>query len=67
MKITDDYKAKIKMWAANPQVVPDSPPKNIPKFRSMKFNSYAEANAWKKELIKQMAQQAPESEKPARD
>jgi hypothetical protein len=59
MKITDDYKAKIKMWAANPQVVPDSPPKNIPKFRSMKFQSYAEMNAWKKSLLREMAKSAP--------
>lgn len=59
MKITDDYKAKIKLWAANPQVVPDSPPKNIPKFRSKKFDSYAEMNEWKKSLLREFAKSAP--------
>jgi len=62
MKITDDYKAKIKMCAANPQVIPDSPPKNIPKFASKKFRSYAEMNAWKKTLLREFAKAAPSHE-----
>ncbi len=59
MKITDDYKAKIKLWAENPQVVPDSPPKNIPKFHSKRFNTYAEFNAWKRSLLHKFAKAAP--------
>ncbi len=50
MKITDDYQAKIKMWAANPVVVPDSPPK-LPSFPPQRFNSYEEMNAWTKSLL----------------
>jgi hypothetical protein len=62
MKITDDYKAKIRLWAASPQVVPDNPPKNIPKFGCKKFQSYAEMNAWKKSLLLEMAKSAPGNE-----
>ena len=62
MKITDDYKAKIKLWAANPQVVPDMPPKNMPRFKSKKFSSYAEMNEWKKSLLREFAKSAPGNE-----
>jgi len=58
MKITDDYDAKIKLWAANPKVVPDSPPRNIPKFPPQKFRSYAEMNAWKDSLLREFAKAA---------
>jgi hypothetical protein len=60
MKMTDDYKAKIKLWAANPQVVPDSPPLKVPGFRSKRFQSHAEMNAWKLSLLKELARQSPE-------
>jgi hypothetical protein len=56
VKITDDYKAKIKLWAANPPVMPDHRPKNGPKFKAQKFSSYDEFNAWKDALWKEWAQ-----------
>jgi hypothetical protein len=58
MKISDDYQAKIRLWAANPKVIPLPGPK-LPAFRSRKFSSSAEMNAWKHELLKQAAQMAP--------
>jgi hypothetical protein len=51
----DDYDATIRFWAANPQVVPLPPGAKIPHFSRKKFNSHAEMNAWKEELIRQMA------------
>jgi hypothetical protein len=61
MKVTDDYLAKIKLWAANPRVVPLPPGPPIPKFRSRKFRSYSEFNAWKQELILQIAREQREN------
>jgi len=55
MKYTDDYSAKLRLWAQNPQVVPLPKISGIPKFSAKKFNSYAEMNAWKAELLKQIA------------
>ena len=56
MKITDDYKAKIRLWAANPTVIPDGPPVKIPNFKSRKFFSHAEMNEWKASVLRQLAQ-----------
>lgn len=55
MKITDDYKAKIRLWAAKPQVVPASPPTHIPNFKSRKFSSHAEMNEWKQSVLRELA------------
>jgi hypothetical protein len=59
MKITDDYKAKYRLWAANPRVVPASAPVRIPHFKSRRFSSHAEMNAWKSSALRQLAQAAP--------
>jgi hypothetical protein len=59
MKITDDYKAKIRLWAADCRVVPAPPVKLLPGFRSQKFNSHAEMNVWKKSLILKLAESTP--------
>ena len=58
MKVTDDYKAKVRLWAENPQVIalPASPP--LPRFSPQKFRTHLEMNAWKKELILQMSREA---------
>jgi len=55
MKITDDYKAKLKMWASDGRVVSCPAAVGIPKFESRRFSSGAEMNAWKKELLAEMA------------
>lgn len=59
MKITDDYKAKVRLWAANPQVVPPLPGPKFPPFRSQKFKSHAEMNAWKESMLRKLAELAP--------
>lgn len=55
MKITDDYKAKLRLWTRNPRVsfarsVPD-----LPYFGCVRFNSYRDMNEWKKEYIRALA------------
>ena len=62
MKISDDYKAKIRLWAANPTVIPLPPPPKLPGFRSRKFSSHTEMNEWKREWLKQLAQNAQANE-----
>jgi hypothetical protein len=59
MKITDDYKAKIRLWAADCRVVPAPPIKLIPGFQSQRFSSHTEMNAWKKLIILKLAESAP--------
>lgn len=55
MKITDDYKAKYRLWAANPRVIAASAPPKLPKFASRKFSSHAEMNEWKRNLLREIA------------
>ena len=59
MKITDDYKAKYRLWAANPTVVPAPPAIRLPDFKSRRFSSHAELNAWKLSMLRQLAQLTP--------
>lgn len=58
MKISDDDKAKYRLWAAHPQVVPDAPPTHIPNFKSRKFSSHAEFNEWKASVRRELAKAA---------
>jgi len=60
MKTTDNYKAKYRLWAENPRVTPASAPVRIPHFKSKRFSSHAEMNAWKESVLRQLAQPAPE-------
>ena len=62
MKITDDYQAKYRLWAANPTVIPAAAPVKVPNFKSKRFSSHAEMNAWKNSVIHQLAQLAPPNE-----
>ena len=57
MKVTDDYKAKLRICAAEQRVVPLPAGPPIPKFRSKKFRNHAEMNEWKRELLRQMARE----------
>jgi hypothetical protein len=59
MKITDDYNAKYRLWAANPMVVPAPAATRLPDFKSKRFSSHAELNAWKISVLKQLAQVSP--------
>ena len=56
MKITDDYNAKYRLWAANPTVVPAPAATRLPDFKSRRFSSHAEMNAWKNAMLRQLAQ-----------
>lgn len=57
MKATDDYSAKLDFWARHPRLHPLPPVTfRIPGFTSRKFSSYAEFNAWKREVILQRAE-----------
>lgn len=55
MKITDSYTAKYKLWAAKPRIMPAPVPARIPNFKSRRFSSHEEMNAWKNSLIHQLA------------
>ena len=59
MKITDDYKAKYRLWAANPTVVPATAAIRLPNFKSRRFASHAELNVWKLSVLRQLAQASP--------
>ena len=59
MKVTDDYKAKYRLWAANPVVVPAGHPVWIPGFKSRRFASHAEMNAWKASVLCEIARTVP--------
>ena len=55
MKYTDDYEAKLEIWARESRVVPLPKLEGIPWFKPQKFNSYEEFNRWKDDLILSMA------------
>lgn len=59
MKITDDYNAKYRLWAANPTVVAAPAATKLPDFKSKRFSSHAELNAWKLSVLRQLAQMSP--------
>jgi len=59
MKITDDYKAKYRLWAEHPRTVPAAPPVRIPRFKSRRFSTHAEMNAWKESVLRELARSAP--------
>ena len=58
MKITDNYKAKYTLWASEPHVVEATAPK-LPRFKTRRFSSHAEMNAWKQELLREIARTVP--------
>ena len=57
MKITDDYSAKLAIWAREGKVMRLPRIANLPRFGCRRFNSYEELNAWKKSLRDQLAEQ----------
>jgi hypothetical protein len=55
MKVTDDYNAKYRLWAANPTAVPAAAVVKLPGFKSRRFSTHAELNAWKASVLRQLA------------
>ena len=55
MKITDDYHAKVKLWAASPTVIEWVAPEGLPHFGHRRFDSLEEMNAWKREYRLEIA------------
>jgi hypothetical protein len=54
VKYTDDYDAKLEIWARDAKVYAMPRIRNLPRFGWKKFNTYEELNAWKKSLIEQL-------------
>ena len=59
MKVTDDYTAKYRLWAANPVVAPAGKPVKLPGFKSRRFTSHKELNAWKLSVLHRLAGSLP--------
>jgi hypothetical protein len=57
VKITDEPDAKIKLWARNPRVVRTPRIANLPRFGVRRFNSYADFNKWKQDLLLELVRQ----------
>ena len=55
MKITDDYRAKLRLWARHPRVSSAGSVPDLPYFGCVRFNSYHDMNEWKKEYIRALA------------
>lgn len=55
MKAIDDYNAKYRLWAARPVVMPAGEAVKLPGFKSRRFASHAELNAWKSAALRQLA------------
>jgi hypothetical protein len=59
MKVSDDYKAKVRLWAERPTVMPLPPPPRLPRFAAQRFSSHAEMNRWKQALFREVAETLP--------
>jgi hypothetical protein len=55
MKYTDDYNAKLEIWAKEDKVWRMPRIANLPRFGHMKFRSHREMNEWKEGLLAQLA------------
>ena len=55
MKTTDDYNAKYRLWVANPTVVAAPAAAKLPGFKSRRFSTHAELNAWKISVLRKLA------------
>ncbi len=58
MKITDDYRAKYRLWAGNPSIMPAPEPVRLSEFKSQRFSPHVAMNDWKRSLLRQWAEQA---------
>lgn len=57
MKVSDDYRAKIRMWASNPVVVAAPPVRRYPPFPSVRFANHEEMNRWKADYLLRIARE----------
>lgn len=57
MKISDDYDAKLTIWAQEAKVYPLPKAVGLPRFGSKRFRSYEEMNAWKRDYLDAIARQ----------
>jgi len=55
MKVTDDYTAKLKIWAVEGRVARLPRATGFPRFGCRRFSSADEMNVWKKELLAETA------------
>lgn len=55
MKVTGDYRAKIRLWAMAPRVAQWRLGPALPGFAAQKFKTHAEMNRWKESLIRAVA------------
>jgi len=58
MKMSDDYRTKVRLWAAQPTVVELPPAPPLPKFSAQRFRTHEEMNRWKQSLLRQLARGA---------
>lgn len=58
VKISDDYRAKVKLYALRPIVVPLPAVPPLPKFPARRFLTHAEMNEWKRSFLCEIAQSA---------
>jgi hypothetical protein len=55
MKISDDYEAKLTIWARESRVYALPKVTGLPSFGSKRFRSYEEMNAWKRDYLAEIA------------
>ncbi len=59
MKISDDYRAKVRLWAEVPRVVPLPVAPALPRFPAQRFSTHEEMNRWKRALLREVARMVP--------
>ena len=55
--MTDNYRAKYRLWAEEVRVVPAPAAPVIPGFTSRRFATHAEMNEWKRTVLLALARQ----------
>ena len=56
MKITDDYRGKLELWAREGKVARLPRIANLPSFGHCRFDSYEALRAWKQALLNEIEQ-----------
>ncbi len=57
MKITDNYEAKISLWARESKVYRMPKLANLPPFGCRRFDSYEALHVWKQSLLNELLKQ----------